>query len=60
MLALKKRPHLYLERYGYSVIVLMVSVFALMSQCIICKAACSCKHRQSSEAWSCRISCQTD
>lgn len=31
-----------------------------MSHCIICGVACSCKHRQSSGAWSCRILCQTD
>lgn len=31
-----------------------------MSQCIIWNVACSCKHRQSSGTWSCRIPCQTD
>lgn len=40
-------------------IVSVVSVCACMNQGIICCIACSYKHRQSCEAWSCRISCQT-
>lgn len=37
----------------------MTRKHSCMSQCVICKVACSCKHRQSCEALSCRISCQT-
>ena len=55
-----ERPHLNTERWEYTVIMSIVSACALSRQRIICRVACSCKHRQSSGAWSYRIWCQTD
>lgn len=55
-----ERPHLNTERWEYTVIMSIVSACALSRQRIICRVACSCKHRQSSGARSYRIWCQTD
>lgn len=55
-----ERPHLNTERWEYTVIMSIVSACALSRQRIICRVACSCKHRQSYGARSYRIWCQTD
>lgn len=38
---------------------MLVQLSGLMSHCVICKVTCSCKHRQPSVVWSCRISSAT-